>query len=162
MMLKGFRNLKREEWHEWHEMIKRVIKRQFPEAELEKVYDFGEKRQWGQLESYRVDASFKINNKLCIFEVETYYRQDKIIRFILFSSYIGADFLIIIFSNKKDVWDGETRVKATNYLGEIVNSLLTKHVEIIALFADSASELETKLKALPICNNSGIIETSNN
>jgi hypothetical protein len=140
--------LKQEEWREWHEMVKREIKRQFPKAELEKPYYFGEKMPWGQLESYQVDASLKINGKLCIFEVETYYRQDKIIRFIMFSNYVGADSLIIIFSNQRDVWDGETRVKATNYLGEIVNSLLNKPVKVTALFANSASELKPKLKNL--------------
>lgn len=129
-------------------MVKQEIKHQFPRAELEKPYNFGEKMQWGQLESYRVDASLKINGKLCIFEVETYYQQEKIIRFIMFSSYVGADFLVIIFSNQKDVWDGETRVKATNYLGEIVNSLLNKPVKVITLFANSASELEPKLRGM--------------
>lgn len=143
--------MKQEEWQEWHEMVKQEIKQQFPKAELEKSYDFGERMEWGQLENYRVDASVEIDGRLFIFEVETYYHQEKIIRFIMFSSYVGADSLVIIFSNQLDVWDGKTRVKATNYLGKIVNSLLNKPVKVIALFADSASELKPKLRGLKVC-----------
>lgn len=142
--------MKQEEWQEWHEMVKQEIKRQFPEAQLEKTYDFGERRQWGQLENYRVDASLENDGKLCIFEVETYYHQEKIMRFITFSSFIGADSIVIIFSNQQDVWNGETRVKATEYLGKIVNSLLTKPIKVITFFADSVSELEPKLRGLKL------------
>jgi len=142
--------LKQEEWQEWHEMVKQEIKRQFTEAELEKAYDFGERMQWGQLENYRVDASLEIDGKLCVFEVETYYRQEKIIRFIMLSNFIGADFLVMIFSNQEDVWDGETRAKATRYLGKLLKPLLTNPAKVIALFGDSASELKPKLRALKL------------
>lgn len=142
--------MKQEEWKEWHEMVKQEIKHNFPKAELEKSYDFGQKMEWGHLENYRVDASVKTKEQLVIFEVETYYNQEKIMRFIVFSSYVGADSLVLIFSDQSDVWDGKTRVKATEHLGEILNPLLTHPVKVIAFYANSASELEPKLLGLDL------------
>jgi len=59
--------MKQEEWQEWHEMVKQKVKKRFRNVELEKLYDFGDKMEWGRLENYRVDASLEIDGKLVIF-----------------------------------------------------------------------------------------------
>jgi len=135
--------MKQEEWQEWHEMVKKKIKIWFPNTELEKPYDFGKEMEWGRLENYRVDASLRIDGRLVIFEVETYFNQDKIIRFIMASSYIGADLLVVIFSNQQDEWDGKTRAKATEYLAKILNSIMVRPVNVVAIFGNTDSDIES-------------------
>jgi len=138
-----------EEWQEWHDMVKNELKRLFTRAEVEKPYRIGNRMSWGQLEGYRPDVTVVDDGRLILFEVETYYRQEKIMRFIVFCSLLEADLLVVVFSNQKDEisgWDGETRVRATEYLGKTLRPLLTKPVEVLALVAESPLELETRLK----------------
>ena len=85
------------------------------------------------------------NGKKVIFEIETYYKQNKIIRFIVASSFLGTDSIVIIYSDQKDVWDGKKRAQATNYLGKILNSILLKPVKITSFFAETPSDLKKKL-----------------
>jgi len=55
---------------------------------------------------------------------------------------------VIIFSNQQDEWDGKTRVKATEYLAKILNSVMVRPANVIALFGNTDSDIESVLGSL--------------
>lgn len=138
----------RDKWLKWHNSMKRKLKELLSaDVELEKLYDLGEQMDWGRLDKYKPDITWRKNNKLSFFEVEYYYNQDKIVRDIVYTCLLNAEQLVLIFSNKKTDWgDGGKRVEATYYLVQRLSYLMSKPLFVKAISVEKPEELEQKMK----------------
>lgn len=138
------------EWKEWHDDVKRRLKNLLSnkgKVEIETTFHIGEEKYWGHLDSYKPDVILRENEYLSIFEIETYYEQEKIIRDIVYATLLGAKQLVLIFSDKKTDWgDGKKRAQATEYLGEIIHTKMPESPIVKALYLRTTEELEEKLK----------------
>ena len=149
MVRKGVRDrAEYEKWRKWHSKIERELKGLLGDSAMLEKKHFLDKS--GLLDNYKPDVTWKIGDKLCLFEVEYYYNQDKIVRDIIYACLLGASQLVFIFSDKKTDWgNGEKRVKATKCIASKLRPW-TKSLEVEALCVGRPGELREKLRQVKI------------
>jgi hypothetical protein len=142
------------EWLHWHNNVKRELGNLLPQgARSEKDYHLGKEMKWGHLDSYKPDVACEIGNRRVFFEGEYFYQQDKIIDDIISASIVGIDQLVFIFNDKlelKSGWNGEKRVRATEYLAEMIGELVSKPISVKAIAIEETKELRQRLEKIGV------------
>jgi len=138
----------RDKWLKWHSAVKRKLKDLLSgDVESERSYDLSGQMDWGRLDRYKPDITWRKNNELSFFEVEYYFNQDKVVRDIVYAHFLGAKQLVFVFSNKRTEWgNGRKRVEATHCLAEKLLEHLPKPLHIKAISVIESEEIERKLK----------------
>jgi len=103
--------------------------------------EYGDIRTKRSIEHYSPDLVCEIAGKVVVFEVETYANPSKIVQDIVFSYVLGAEKLVIVFSNKHG--RGKRRVdRATS-----IEDSLVKHfpqlckLRVMPYFASDSNDL---------------------
>ena len=100
------------------------------------------------IEHYYPDIFCKIDGKKVVFEIETYANPSKIVQAITFSYAMGANELVIIFSNKHG--RGKTRQART----ESMKRILCKHfpqlcsLKVLTFYVDCLNDLDEIIKTI--------------